>query len=235
MIYLTGDTHGRFGRIQDFCEEYETTKEDLLVILGDVGVNYDGSHYDERLKERLSSWPVTFFFVRGNHEENPENLSTYQEHPYKEGSVLIEEDYPNLLFAKDGEVYSFNIDGKNKRTLVIGGAYSVDKYYRLRRGLKWFPDEQPSDEVKKKVEKRLSEMNWKIDYVLTHTAPIRYEPREWFIPGIDENTVDKSTEEWLDEIYGKLTFDKWYCGHYHGEKNVNKLRFMYEGVKLLGE
>ena len=34
MIYLTGDTHGEFDRIEDFCEEYETTTDDVMVIRG---------------------------------------------------------------------------------------------------------------------------------------------------------------------------------------------------------
>lgn len=32
--------------------------------------------------------------------------------------------------------------------LVICGAYSVDKLYRLSRGYGWWGDEQPSDEIK---------------------------------------------------------------------------------------
>lgn len=32
--------------------------------------------------------------------------------------------------------------------MVIGGAYSVDKFYRLSRGMKWWPDEQSSPAIK---------------------------------------------------------------------------------------
>lgn len=32
MIYLTGDTHGEFKRIADFCDENSTTKEDVMII-----------------------------------------------------------------------------------------------------------------------------------------------------------------------------------------------------------
>lgn len=31
MIVLTGDTHGDFERIFEFCDEYETTTEDVMV------------------------------------------------------------------------------------------------------------------------------------------------------------------------------------------------------------
>ena len=47
--------------------------------------------------------------------------------------MFFEEEYPNMFFAKDGEIYNIN----NKKTMVIGGAYSVDKYYRLGRGYSW--------------------------------------------------------------------------------------------------
>ena len=85
------------------------------------------------------------------------------------GTVYVEDDFSNLLFAKDGEIY--DLDGK--KSIVIGGAYSVDKYYRLQRGMNWFPDEQPSDEIKLKTEKQLSAVNWNVDIVLTHTWPAK--------------------------------------------------------------
>lgn len=235
VIYVTGDTHGSFGRIKEFLEEQQTTKEDIMIILGDAGINYYEGKKDIRLKEELSTWPITFFLIRGNHEKNPENILSYIECPFKDGTALIEPEYSNLIFAKDGEVYSFEVDGIIKKAIVIGGAYSVDKYYRLSKGYKWFEDEQPSDGVKARVEKKLSEIGWKVDYVLTHTAPIRYEPREWFLSMIDQSTVDNSTEIWLDEIFDKLIFEKWYCGHYHGEKTIDKLRFLFEGYKMLGD
>ena len=52
--------------------------------------------------------------------------------------VYYEEEYPDLLFAKDGEVFDFN----GKQTIVTGGAYSVDRMYRLIHGYGWWPDEQ---------------------------------------------------------------------------------------------
>ena len=43
---------------------------------------------------------------------------------------------------------------------MIGGAYSIDKHYRLAMGYGWWPDEQPSPQVKEKVERVLEERNW---------------------------------------------------------------------------
>ena len=109
--------------------------------------------------------------------------------------------------------------------------YSVDKYYRLERGYKWFKDEQPSVETKSFVEQQLIKENWNIDVVLSHTCPLTYEPREWFLNFVDQSTVDKSTEVWLDTIFSNLSFEKWYCGHYHGEKRIDKIEFLFESIK----
>lgn len=63
-------------------------------------------------------------------------------------SAKVEEQYPNILFAKDGEIYNFH----GKKVMPIGGAYSVDKYYRIRNGLPWFESEQPDEVIKEYVE-----------------------------------------------------------------------------------
>lgn len=117
------------------------------------------------------------------------------------------------------------------KAIAIGGAYSVDKYYRLARGYRWFEDEQPSEEIRKRVEDRLETLGWQIDTVLSHTCPLKYEPKEVFIQGIDQSTVDKSTEIWLDSIESRLTYNRWLCGHYHTEKRIDKLQFLYHSVK----
>ena len=36
MIYITGDTHGKFDRFIQFCEIMQTTKEDILNIVEKV-------------------------------------------------------------------------------------------------------------------------------------------------------------------------------------------------------
>lgn len=223
MIYLTGDTHGRFERVEAFCNEYQTTKDDILIILGDAGINFSGEYYDVDKKEFLKSLPITIFSIHGNHEQRPATIETYKEKKWHEGIVYYEEAYPNILFGKDGEIYDFN----GKKTIVIGGAYSIDKMYRIIRGWPWFADEQPSETIKNYVEKQLENNNWKIDVVLSHTTPLKYEPVEVFLPNIDQSKVDKTTEIWLDKIEDRLTYQKWYCGHYHTEKIIDKLELMF--------
>lgn len=229
MVILTGDTHGEFDRIEEFCQEYETTPEDVMVILGDAGINFWLDDRDRELKERLAGLPVTLFCIHGNHEERPEELRGYEELAWRGGMVWFEPDYPNLLFAQDGEVYDF--DGK--QALVIGGAYSVDKYYRLANGLPWFPTEQPDERTKALVERKLDQLGWRVDVVLSHTVPLGYIPRHALLPTLDQSTVNRSTEQWLDGIERKLRYECWYAGHYHVTCDLGRVHILYEDYEEL--
>lgn len=222
--FVTGDTHGNFERVVNFCHKFNLTEKDTVIILGDAGINYYGGRRDKKRKKLLSSLLPTFFCIHGNHEKRPHHIESYTEKEYNGGIVLYEENYPNILFPKDGEIFDIN----GKKAIVIGGAYSVDKFYRLQQGWHWFSDEQPSDKIKQRVEEQLDNTKWQIDYVLTHTCPLQYEPTEVFLQQIDQSTVDKSTEEWLEKIERRLNYEKWLCGHFHTSKVIDKIRFMFE-------
>lgn len=48
---------------------------------------------------------------------------------------------------------------------------------------------------------------------------------------VDQSRVDKSTEEWLDTIEQQLAYKRWYCGHYHTEKIIDRMTFMFESIR----
>lgn len=227
MIYYTGDIHGSKAEITSFCKRMELTEEDIIIILGDVGANYYGTDRDCGLKGAFRKLKPTIFCIHGNHEMRPSTIPTYKTKKWHGGVVWYEERYPNLLFAKDGEIYDF----EGLKHLVIGGAYSVDKYYRLLRGYNWWPDEQPSEEIKAYVEKQIAEKE--IDIVLSHTCPFKYEPTEMFIQGIDQSSVDDSTEHWLDRIEEAIKYKAWFCGHWHVNKRIDKMHFLFHSVESI--
>lgn len=225
MIFYTGDIHGNNTDIIEFCKMHELTDTDVVVLLGDVGANYYTGKRDRKMKEAFAKVAPTFLCIHGNHEMRPETIDTYKQRVWNGGIVWYEEDFPNLLFAKDGEIYE--IDGI--RHIAIGGAYSVDKYYRITRGYGWWANEQPSEETKAYVEKQLA-LN-EIDVILSHTCPYKYEPREMFLSFIEQDTVDDSTERWLDEIEDKTDYKAWYCGHWHTDKRIDKMHFLYHTIE----
>lgn len=225
MTYITGDTHRDFDRINNI----EKNNDNMVIILGDAGINYYLNEEDDKLKKDLNNMNIKLFCIQGNHEERPENISGYKEVDMFDGRVFIEEQYPNLIFAKNGELYTID----SKSVLVIGGAYSVDKEYRLAYGHRWFKDEQLSKLEKEEILNKYSGRH--IDIILSHTCPLKYEPTEVFIKGINQSKVDKSMEIFLDKVEESVDYDKWYCGHYHTEKKIDKLEFMFGRIKIFNK
>jgi 3-oxoacid CoA-transferase subunit A len=219
LIYITGDTHGDFERIRLFCEKNKTCRDDVMIILGDSGINYYTGDSQRKMKERVSKLPLTLFCIHGNHENRPSNIPSYQTKLYRGGIVYFEPAYPSLLFAKDGEIFHFD----DKKCLAIGGAFSSDQVERKKRGYAWWPDEQPSEEIKKRTEDRLREAGGKVDIILSHTCAFKYMPPNFFYK-------DMSTELWLDKLSRTTDYKKWYCGHFHIQRKVGRMQFMFSSI-----
>ena len=96
-------------------------------------------------------------------------------------------------------------------------------------GYAWWADEQPSEEIKMYVEQQLKENE--IDIVLSHTCPYKYEPTEVFLAGVDQSTVDASAEKWLDIIEDSTPYRAWFCGHWHINKRIDKMHFLFHGFE----
>lgn len=228
--YITGDCHANFEKLIWLARfNKKLGKEDVIILLGDVGLNYFGADKDRENKKILADFPNYFLCIHGNHEERPYHIQTYRTQIWRGGEVYYEPEFPNIVFAKDGEIYDF--DGK--KAIAIGGAYSQDKEYRLITGLPWFPDEQPDDKVKSQVVNKLNEVDWKIDYVFSHTCPLVYRPSQESV--VNFENIDSSTEEWMDEIAKKLDYSQWYFGHYHDNIQYMDAQLLYEEIKELGE
>lgn len=223
-IFITGDTHGVFERIYALCENFDVTNKDLLIVAGDFGINYYLNKKEQRNKYKLNELPINLLIVRGNHEKRPEKIDTYKSKEWNKGIVYYEEEYPTLLFAKDGEVFELN----DKKVFCCGGAYSVDKFYRLENHLSWFEDEQLTSDEMDTIFNTIKDK--KFDYVVTHTCPLRYIPTEMFLPMVDQSKVDNTMEKWLDKVFDNIEFKKWYCGHYHTNKSIDNIRFLFNDI-----
>lgn len=237
-VYITGDIHGGLGRISDlkyFCIDHQDIE--WIICLGDVGLNYygKGNDQEEYIKKRAGEIPAKMFCIHGNHERRPSSEDGYQEVEVTEGAIrgpmLWNSEHPNQYFAIDGAIYVIQTSERTLNALVCGGAYSVDKYYRLQHGWNWWPDEQPSELTKGLV--CLMATRYPIDIMLTHTCPLRFEPKELFLNGIDQSTVDTSTEEFFDELYEQFPADQkpmWYFGHFHGNKYTDDYVMLYNDI-----
>lgn len=236
---ITGDTHGQvLSRLMNIDASKYIPEETALIILGDSGINFYLNKTDKKNKRNIQNTGFTVYCVRGNHEERPENLpdirSVYDENI--QGAVFQEDEYPNIRYLKDGGEY--NINGSH--VLCIGGAYSVDKWYRLNRvGVTdrlhpdytnskktgWFPAELLTDDELEQIECNCTDNYY--DVILTHTCPESWEPRDLFLSGLDQSTVDKSMEKWLDDFKNHIDWKIWLFGHYHGDQLVRPGVEMY--------
>ena len=65
--------------------------------------------------------------IIGKHEQRRQTIDSYREKQWHGGTVYYEEEYPDLLLAKDVE--AFELDGKH--TIVMCEVYSIDKMIQL--------------------------------------------------------------------------------------------------------
>ena len=228
MIYIIGDRHGDLEFVREFCDDHPgISRDDVLIILGDVGINYDLNRQEKKVKKMLAKLPVTLLCVHGNHEERPRNIKGYKETEYFDGIVYQERRFPNILFCRDGENYRIG----NRHFFVLGGAYSTDKYLRLEKGWKWFSSEQPSPDDRINAENMIRQCDYHFDIVLSHTCPRKYIGKGLKHVYHDQHEIDYSTEDWLDDIENRITYNHWYFGHFHQDRDINeKLTVVYDKV-----
>lgn len=207
--------------------------------MGDSGINFYLNKTDSKNKKDINSRHYYIYCVRGNHEARPVDIPgmalVYDNQV--QGYVYMENNFPYIRYFVDGMEYM--IDGK--KVLVIGGAYSVDKYYRLARVRKdakwtgWFENEQLSSVERDLIEKFVEGESY--DIVLTHTCPRSWQPTELFIEGLPQEFVDNAMEDWLDELKDKFSWSTWFYGHYHADIFYHSRHaiMLYEQIIPFGE
>jgi 3-oxoacid CoA-transferase subunit A len=232
-ILITADLHGSFHPVRNIynymIEKQEPlTKEDVLIILGDFGANFFFNYRDIKLKKKLGKYNITYFVIRGNHEERPsicmeKNPEAWHMEEFWGNQVYVENDFSYIKYALDTPAkYEIpTAQGNIIKTLVLPGAYSVDKYYRCANDLGWFPTEQCTKEEMAAGVALAQSNTW--DLVLSHTCPAIYEPTDLFLPFINQFTVDKTTERWLGEIEYNLDYKLWMFGHFHKNRIYPKV------------
>ncbi len=245
MIYITGDTHSDFSRLEEdkFPIQNEMTKDDYVIICGDFGGVWTFEEESSREKywlDWLNERNFTTLFVDGNHENYTRLYNDYQVKKWHGGKVHKIRD--SVLHLMRGEL--FDIDGK--KIFAFGGAKSHDiqdgilnldeeeKIYEFRkrgayfriRDFSWWDLELPTEEEMKNGINNLEKVNYKVDYVISHCCPSNIQA----LLGSGSYKKDYLTN-YLQEISEKLEFKKWYFGHYHDNRQVNsQYVLLYEDI-----
>ena len=244
MIFITGDCHSDLTKFNtdNFPIQKKMTKNDYIIIWGDFGCVWNylvESAYEKHWLDWLDKKNFTTLFVDGNHE-NFTRLYNYPSKEWNGGKVHVIRD--SVLHLMRGEI--FNID--NKKFFTFGGARSHDiqdgilnldeeeKIYNYRkrgaffriRDYSWWDLEMPTKEEMQKGMVNLKKVNYKVDYIVTHCCPTSVQA----ILSGGTYKVDYLTD-YLQEIFEKCEFKKWYFGHYHDNGTIDsKYVLLYDEI-----
>ena len=224
MIFITGDLHGHVDKsklnTQSFPQQKELTKNDFVIIAGDFGGIWDESRSENWLLRWLEKKRFTTLFVDGNHE-NFDLLNSYPVTAWKGGKV--HEVRPGILHLMRGQV--FQIEGM--KFFTFGGADSIDKHYR-KEGVSWWPQERPAEEEFDEGMNNLAKHNYSVDYVISHTAPLNIaEQLTACSTRLDPVTI------MLSVFQEKISFKRWYFGHFHKDTTLGNYTALYYDLKCL--
>lgn len=209
--FLKGDIHGNLFEIIDFINRFNLGKNDNIIILGDCGIAWRKDRKD--LDQNIKLWNqcsngVKLYFLDGNHE----NFNILNSLPIENNMGKIAD---NIYHLRRGQVYEF----ENKKILVCGGADSIDKYRRIEN-FTWWKEETISQETIDDIPAG------HYDYVLTHCCPRSvFEKNKIYLSTLqflDENKINHSSEDMLEQLKSKITFDHWFFAHYHINRNLDE-------------
>lgn len=200
---------------------------DTLMICGDFGYIFRGDEDEDKFLDYIEKEAnFDIIFVDGNHENFPK-IYSYPIEQWNNGKVHRIRN--NIRHLMRGEIYTIN----SKTFFVFGGGYSIDKERRLDYekvyGRKiWWEEEFPTKQEIDNAYKNLEKYNWKVNYIITHSAPTNVLPMvsEFFISSLKADIdIVNST---LEDIRQRTDFDHWYFGHYHGNKDFDRFTLLYE-------
>ncbi|SDA20840.1 hypothetical protein SAMN02910447_01864 [Ruminococcus sp. YE71] len=217
MIYVTGDTHGYYDEMLYRLRDIKIGEGDTLIICGDFGFVWDDVSSRIRLKH-LQDEKFTIAFVDGNHE-NFDLLGQYPVIDWNGGKA--HQVGRNIFHMMRGEC--FTIEGRS--FFAFGGAYSVDKPMRTEH-FSWWKEEKPSKEDYDNASKTLERIGKKVDYVLTHNIPESTIIRLGKVPDVH----DAELTGYFEWLLRELDFKRWYAGHFHVDKDIDKVSVLYDRV-----
>jgi Icc-related predicted phosphoesterase len=243
-VLISGDFHANAKGEMEYISEntlLKKYKENIYnkinyhIILGDAGFLWPGNEKSELLiYSELAKRPFPVLCVLGNHDPvlgHPDLPEV--DMGIGEKVILVNKEKPFIAYLKRGKIYNI----ENKKFLVLGGALSIDKFYRIP-GISWWEQEYWNDDEKTSVS-RLLEKEKNFDYVLSHTGPSRINKS---VNNVDIAYLPKKKDEVsaLNEIIdGKITCKQWFCGHWHKDvyyfdKNMKKgYQYLYQQTALL--
>lgn len=181
---MAGDTHGNLAHSTYLVMTALANDCDRVFVLGDFGFwehTKKGVKFLDSLNEYAAERNVVVYFLDGNHDKTSLLVERYSDQVDDEGFLLVR---PNIRYAGRGHRWTWD----SVRFASFGGAYSVDKEWRLHeeefnagkygfkegdREFLWFPEEEFSDE---EMDLWLEDDSH-VDVILAHDKPRGANPK----------------------------------------------------------
>lgn len=173
-ILIAGDIHGNLSHLAYLYSKAMEEGIDRIFQLGDFGFwehMPEGVKFLDEANRHAYHAGVTLYFLDGNHDKTSLLLDRYTERD-DEGFIIVRE---HIRYAPRGHQWTWGYI----RFIALGGAYSVDKEYRLNLERErempqafWFPEEEMSDEDMAKI----LNVATHTDVILAHDKPRASNP-----------------------------------------------------------
>ncbi len=231
-MWLVGDLHGSLKEFTFIIEKRDLRNENIIQV-GDFGLGSNSLGIDMQnlkiLNEILIERNLILYIIRGNHDD-PAFWYLHDTSAYS-----------NIIFVKDYSV--LNIEDTN--ILFAGGAVSIDRCYRTINKMPYFKGEEFVLN-----EERLNlilETEERVDMIVTHNAPMFFEPQGIVSPLVDNYIAHERTvwgtdlrgslikerqdiEKMHDILLEKFTIKDWVYGHFH-----KSFRGIHKNIRSTGE
>lgn len=248
MVYVTGDCHADFRKFStdNFPQQKELTRDDIVIVCGDFGIWHDDGRERWWLKW-LNDKPFTTVFVDGNHENFDrlygDEFPVVDFHGGKAHRIR-----EHIYHLMRGHVFDF----EGKKFFAFGGASSHDvsdgildpedfdnphdfyatvkdwdrrgKMFRVNHA-SWWRQELPSEDELAFGLQTLIKHDNRVDFIISHCCPQEVASMMGFY-GSDRLL------QWFNIVAHTVSFDRWYFGHYHGDRAVmGKFILLYDRIE----
>lgn len=231
-VFICGDTHGTLdiGKIEQLKMKEELDYGDYLIVCGDCGVVWDKESLPEHTKY-FENIGCNILFIDGNHE-NFDMLNEYPVEVWNGGKIhKISEHIYHLLRGQVFEIYG-------EKFLTIGGADSSDREYREEH-ISWWSNERITYDDINEAKQNLEKVNYKVDYVITHTPPtktlnefvkILTQCGEDIPYYLKHKITPTKSSDMLDFVVKEVKYKFWFCGHLHIDEKINMVQLLYNDI-----
>jgi Icc-related predicted phosphoesterase len=197
-VVVVGDTHGQIHHCRVVARKATSCGAAVVFVVGDFGFwehAAAGVKFCDDIDELARTYNQVWYFLDGNHDKTSLILSRYGNDLDEDGFIIVR---PGLRYAPRGHRWTW----EGVSFIAIGGAYSVDKAYRLAQeehdrqnivekneyraaagkppknpdtsGTLWFPEEEMTDND---LDTILLADSSPVRVMLTHDKPRGSNPR----------------------------------------------------------